>query len=150
MISRPLVNPGHVGMEGQSRRSSEFSFTCCRSTPGTLVTSTSSSSWQVAPLVSSRVTWRRALLTLSVSVALSAPFLSVPSAHATGPSSPIAAVWTEPHAGYGFLDAAIEGAHRSIDVSMYELSDSTIERYLVAKARAGVSVRVLLNSDYDG
>ena len=100
--------------------------------------------------MSSRVTWRRALLTLSVSVALSAPFVLVPSAHATGPSSPIAAVWTEPHAGYGFLDAAIEGAHRSIDVSMYELSDSTIERDLVAKARAGVSVRVLLNSDYDG
>jgi cardiolipin synthase A/B len=33
---------------------------------------------------------------------------------------------------------------------MYELSDPTIEHDLVAKARAGVSVRVLLNSDYDG
>jgi phosphatidylserine/phosphatidylglycerophosphate/cardiolipin synthase-like enzyme len=59
-------------------------------------------------------------------------------------------VWTEPQAGYGFLDAAIDGARRSIDVSMYELSDPTIEHDLVAKARAGVSVRVLLNSDYDG
>jgi cardiolipin synthase len=37
-----------------------------------------------------------------------------------------------------------------IDVCIYELSDPTIEHDLVAKARDGVSVRVLLNSDYDG
>lgn len=78
------------------------------------------------------------------------PSLSAPRAHAAGLSSPIAAVWTEPQAGYGFLDAAIEGAHRSIDVSMYELSDPSVEHDLVAKAHAGVVVRVLLNSDYDG
>jgi cardiolipin synthase A/B len=65
-------------------------------------------------------------------------------------ASPVARVWTEPQAGYGFLDAAINGAHKSIDVSMYELSDPTIERDLIAKARQGLLVRVLLNSDYDG
>jgi cardiolipin synthase len=76
--------------------------------------------------------------------------MSATSARAAGHSSPIAAVWTEPEAGYGFLDAAINDAHRSIDLSMYELSDPTIEHDLVAKARAGVSVRVLLNSAYEG
>ena len=72
------------------------------------------------------------------------------SAVAADSSSPVAAVWTEPQAGYGFMDAAIERAHRSIDVSVYELSDPTLERDLVARAREGVVVRVLLNSAYDG
>jgi phosphatidylserine/phosphatidylglycerophosphate/cardiolipin synthase-like enzyme len=70
-------------------------------------------------------------------------------ASASIPTSLVARVWTEPQAGYGFLDAAINAAHKSIDVSMYELSDPTTERDLVAKAREGVSVHVLLNSDYD-
>ena len=64
--------------------------------------------------------------------------------------SPVAAVWTEPAAGYGFLDAAINGARRTIDLSMYELSDPVTEGDLAARARAGVDVRVLLNSAYDG
>ncbi len=64
--------------------------------------------------------------------------------------SPVSNVWTEPAAGYGFLDAAIEGAHQTIDVSMYELSDRVTEDDLVARTRAGVDVRVLLNSAYDG
>jgi phosphatidylserine/phosphatidylglycerophosphate/cardiolipin synthase-like enzyme len=59
-------------------------------------------------------------------------------------------VWTEPNDGYGFLDAAIDAAHHSVDLSMYELSDATLERDLVARANAGVDVRVLLNADYGG
>ena len=65
-------------------------------------------------------------------------------------ASPIVNVWTEPASGYGFLDAAIDSAEHSIDVSMYELSDTTIEHELIARANAGVDVRVLLNSAYDG
>jgi cardiolipin synthase A/B len=65
-------------------------------------------------------------------------------------TSPVARVWTEPAAGYGFLDAAINAATSSIDVSMYELSDPTIERDLIAKAHHGVLVRVVLNSAYEG
>jgi cardiolipin synthase len=84
------------------------------------------------------------------SAVLLAPWLSTGGAHAAGSSSPVTAVWTEPQAGYGFLDAAIHGARRSIDVSVYELSDPTLERDLVARARDGVDVRVLLNSDYLG
>jgi phosphatidylserine/phosphatidylglycerophosphate/cardiolipin synthase-like enzyme len=59
-------------------------------------------------------------------------------------------VWTEPQSGYNFIDAAIDGARSSIDLSMYELSDPTIERALVDEARKGVDVRVILNADYDG
>lgn len=67
-----------------------------------------------------------------------------------GSVSPVTRVWTEPAAGYGFLDSAILHARRSIDLSLYELSDPTIERDLIARARAGVLVRVLLNADYYG
>jgi len=65
-------------------------------------------------------------------------------------TSPVVDVWTEPSSGYGFLDAAIDAAHHSIDMSMYELSDATIEHELIARANAGVDVRVLLNADYGG
>jgi hypothetical protein len=65
-------------------------------------------------------------------------------------TSPTVNVWTEPSSGYGFLDAAIDAAHHSIDMSMYELSDVTIEHELIARANAGVDVRVLLNADYGG
>jgi phosphatidylserine/phosphatidylglycerophosphate/cardiolipin synthase-like enzyme len=66
------------------------------------------------------------------------------------PLSPVARVWTEPTAGYGFLDEAILHARSTIDLSLYELADPTVERELIARARAGVTVRVLLNADYDG
>src|SRR3984957_5427238 len=63
---------------------------------------------------------------------------------------PVVKVWTEPASGYGFLDAAIASARHSIDLSMYELSDPTIELDLVARAAAGVDVRVILDADYSG
>ncbi len=103
----------------------------------------------MVPLASSRAAARRILATLALVSSLAAPLLLTSRADGAS-SSPVQSVWTEPHAGYGFLDAAIDAARRSIDVSMYELSDQTIEHDLVAKARDGVVVRVLLNSDYDG
>src|SRR6202034_767638 len=68
----------------------------------------------------------------------------------TGATSKVSAVWTEPQAGYGFLLAGIDSAHHSIDMSMYELVDRAMENALVARARAGVDVRVLLDSAYSG
>jgi cardiolipin synthase len=65
-------------------------------------------------------------------------------------TSTISRIWTEPQDGYGFIGDAIDNAHSSVDLSMYELSDPTIERALVDRAREGVDVRVILNSDYEG
>lgn len=65
-------------------------------------------------------------------------------------TSSVVRAWSEPASGYGFLDAAILSAHHSIDLSMYELADATVERDLVARANAGVDVRVLLNAAYEG
>jgi phosphatidylserine/phosphatidylglycerophosphate/cardiolipin synthase-like enzyme len=56
--------------------------------------------------------------------------------------------YVEPSAGYGFLDRAVLSATHTIDLSMYELQDATMEADLVARARAGVDVRVLLDSEY--
>ncbi len=77
-------------------------------------------------------------------------FLVIQPADAAIHASAISQVWTEPESGYGFIDAAIERAHTSIDLSMYELSDPIVEADLVARARAGVDVRVILNSAYYG
>ena len=54
----------------------------------------------------------------------------------------------EPAAGFAFLDHAISAAQHSVELSMYELEDPTLEAALVARAREGVKVRVLLDSDY--
>ncbi len=64
--------------------------------------------------------------------------------------SAVTHVWTEPSSGIGFLDRAVMGARHSIDLSMYELADPTLERDLVARAAAGVDVQVLLDSDFNG
>jgi phosphatidylserine/phosphatidylglycerophosphate/cardiolipin synthase-like enzyme len=56
--------------------------------------------------------------------------------------------YVEPAAGYGFLDHAIASARHTIELSMYELEDSTMVSDLVARAKAGVSVRVILDSEY--
>lgn len=72
------------------------------------------------------------------------------SAQTTVPATSVAGVWAEPQAGYGFLDAAIAAARSSVELSMYELKDPTVEAALVARAHAGVDVQVLLNYAYYG
>jgi phosphatidylserine/phosphatidylglycerophosphate/cardiolipin synthase-like enzyme len=79
-----------------------------------------------------------------------APAGSAFAASSTAGSSKVAGVWTEPAAGYGFLLAGIDSARNSIDMSMYELDDEATERALVGRARAGVDVRVLLDTAYAG
>jgi cardiolipin synthase A/B len=72
------------------------------------------------------------------------------AASAADGSSTVTGVWTEPAAGYDFLLAGIDAARHSIDMSMYELDDPATERALVGRARAGVEVRVLLDTAYSG
>jgi phosphatidylserine/phosphatidylglycerophosphate/cardiolipin synthase-like enzyme len=56
----------------------------------------------------------------------------------------------EPEAGLAAIDGDVAAARRSVDVTMYELDDTTFEGALVADARRGVRVRVLLNGGYYG
>jgi phosphatidylserine/phosphatidylglycerophosphate/cardiolipin synthase-like enzyme len=56
----------------------------------------------------------------------------------------------EPDQGLGEIDRDVAAAKHSVDMTMYELDDTTIEQELVADARRGVRVRVLLNGGYYG
>jgi phosphatidylserine/phosphatidylglycerophosphate/cardiolipin synthase-like enzyme len=51
----------------------------------------------------------------------------------------------EPGAGFSPVYSLINGARRSIDVTMYEFADITAEHDLAAAARRGVDVRVILD-----
>jgi cardiolipin synthase A/B len=52
---------------------------------------------------------------------------------------------TEPQAGIGPVRRLISRAHRSLDLTMYELADRTAETDLARDAARGVDVRVLLD-----
>jgi len=52
----------------------------------------------------------------------------------------------EPAAGVGAIDRLITGARSSVDLTMYELRDTTAEDDLASDARRGVDVRVILDS----
>jgi phosphatidylserine/phosphatidylglycerophosphate/cardiolipin synthase-like enzyme len=52
---------------------------------------------------------------------------------------------TEPASGIGPIYKLITGARHSVDLTMYELADSTAEADLAADAARGVDVRVLLD-----
>jgi len=56
----------------------------------------------------------------------------------------------EPAQGLGQIDRDVAAAKHSVDMTMYELDDTTIEQELVADRRRGVAVRVLLNGGYYG
>jgi cardiolipin synthase A/B len=51
----------------------------------------------------------------------------------------------EPGAGFSPVYSLISGARRTIDVTMYEFSDTTAEHDLAAAAKRGVRVRVILD-----
>jgi cardiolipin synthase len=56
----------------------------------------------------------------------------------------------EPQAGMTPLYDFMSSARRSLDMTMYELSDTAAEQILIADHRRGVRVRVLLDHDYSG
>ena len=92
----------------------------------------------------------RSVVVSNLAVAALASPTTVGASASSIPTSKVASVWTEPQAGYGFLDSAISAARSSVLLSMYELKDPVLERALVARARAHVDVQVLLNYDYLG
>jgi cardiolipin synthase A/B len=81
---------------------------------------------------------------------VAATMLTIAPAGGATRTSPVSRIWTEPQSGYGFIDAAIDHARTSIDVSVYVLSDPAIERILVERAQQGIDVRVVLNAAYEG
>ena len=73
--------------------------------------------------------------------------VAVTPAAARRSSSPAASLQllTEPGSGIGPIYKLITGAKHSVDLTMYELADSTAEADLAADAARGVDVRVLLD-----
>ena len=76
-----------------------------------------------------------------------APSGSAATAAPTGPAGPSVAgsLIIEPNAGFSAVYHLIGAARSSIDLTMYELSDSAAERDLGAAAKRGVDVRVVLD-----
>jgi len=56
----------------------------------------------------------------------------------------------EPQDGMTPIYNLMSSARRSLDMTMYELSDSTAQQILIADHQRGVRVRVLLDKDYNG
>jgi cardiolipin synthase A/B len=85
------------------------------------------------------------LLTIALLVGFTAPTMT--SAAGLPPTSPLKLV-AEPQAGDAPFLAMIAGAKHSVELTMYELYDPSVERALAAAAHRGVDVRVLLNGGY--
>jgi cardiolipin synthase A/B len=66
------------------------------------------------------------------------------------PSSPSWSLVTEPNDGMQPIYSLISSAQDTLDMTMYELADSSTVSLLEADARRGVRVRVLLDQDYSG
>jgi cardiolipin synthase len=56
---------------------------------------------------------------------------------------------TEPQAGYAPIYNLITSAKTSLDMTMYELTDTTAETDLAADAARGVNVRVILDTNLE-
>ena len=100
---------------------------------------------------------RPAAAAVAVAAALAATGCAAVNATATPASAPAAGsaaaisgpLITEPGAGFGPVYRLINHAGRSIDMTMYELADTTAEHDLVAAAHRGVQVRVVLDRRED-
>ncbi len=85
---------------------------------------------------------------------------TTPSVGATTSSEPATSTSTDVSAGLSVLVEPEDGmapiynfmssARQSLDMTMYELSDATAEKILIADHQKGVKVRVLLDRDYSG
>jgi phosphatidylserine/phosphatidylglycerophosphate/cardiolipin synthase-like enzyme len=71
---------------------------------------------------------------------------SHPAAAAAAGGSGTLRVLVEPKAGVGAIYKLITGAKSSVELTMYELRDTTAENDLAADAKRGVDVRVILDS----
>jgi cardiolipin synthase len=84
---------------------------------------------------------------ISLAAAVAAAAMGIAAAPAI-PASAAAATYTlftEPKQGFSPVYDLINGAKTSIDMTMYELEDSTAEKDLVTAEKRGVDVRVILD-----
>jgi len=72
-----------------------------------------------------------------------------PAVHPAAPGGGSLRVLVEPRDGLGPIDRLITGARSSVDLTMYELDDTTAENDLAADAARGVDVRVLLDQNLE-
>jgi cardiolipin synthase A/B len=84
---------------------------------------------------------------ISLAAAVAAAAMGIAAAPATPASAATATytLFTEPKQGFSPVYNLINGAKTSIDLTMYELEDTTAEKDLVAAEKRGVDVRVILD-----
>lgn len=88
---------------------------------------------------------------LTSAVSLAAAVAAAAMGIAAAPATPVSAaaatytLFTEPNQGFSPVYDLINGAKTSIDLTMYELEDSTAEKDLAAAEKRGVDVRVILD-----
>jgi phosphatidylserine/phosphatidylglycerophosphate/cardiolipin synthase-like enzyme len=64
--------------------------------------------------------------------------------------APTVSLITEPNQGMGWVTMFIGSARKTLDMTMYELSDPAAEQALIADHQRGVAVRVLLDAAFHG
>jgi cardiolipin synthase A/B len=89
-------------------------------------------------------------LTSAISLAAAAAaaamgIAAAPAVSASASTSGTYTLYTEPAKGFSPVYDLINGAKTSIDLTMYELEDTTAEKDLVAAEKRGVDVRVILD-----
>ncbi|MDH6115047.1 hypothetical protein P3T36_007336 [Kitasatospora sp. MAP12-15] len=88
---------------------------------------------------------RRLSLTLAAGVTAAATILAPAAAHAVTPSYSLVVL---PDQGESAIYNFVNSATKSIDVTIYELRDTTLVNDLVAKEKAGLQVRVIMDAQH--
>lgn len=88
------------------------------------------------------VTRRLGLAVAAASTAAATALAAAPAAHAAGGTYSLLIL---PDQGESSIYSFVNAATSSIDMTMYELRDTTMENDLIAREKAGVNVRVILD-----
>jgi cardiolipin synthase A/B len=86
---------------------------------------------------------------IAIVVAASAPATAAVRPEAAKPAAVTYTLVTEPQAGYAPIYSLITSAATSLDMTMYELTDTAAEADLAADAARGVTVRVILDQNLE-
>jgi cardiolipin synthase A/B len=99
----------------------------------------------------SEATSKASTTTSTTSAPVAGPTSTTPVTTTPTTAAPVAlSLLLEPQAGMTPLYNFMSSARKSLDMTMYELSDPTAEQILISDHKRGVRVRVLLDHDYSG